>query len=174
MLRTVAASTAAGDFDQTRRTGLVTEFVPPKQNWLRPADAPTTKNSKQSGEGLTVTMVSGASSNHKSSGCDVLNASYSWLSMISRNVSLVRRWMACLMSSGDHQALAHTLAWSGAINNRLENVPWNGYPASRGAFVLINHAPAAGVPHACDVKVDQVSISNSGSEFLKSKNSVMP
>ena len=26
-----------------RRTGLVTEFVPPKQNWLRPADAPTTK-----------------------------------------------------------------------------------------------------------------------------------
>ncbi|CAB4836702.1 unannotated protein [freshwater metagenome] len=48
--------------DQLRRTGLVTEFVPPKQNWLRPADAPTTKNSKQSAEGFTVTMVSGASS----------------------------------------------------------------------------------------------------------------
>src|ERR1700676_1842443 len=69
------------------RTSLVTELVPPKQNWLRPAEAPTTKNSKQSGDGLTVTMVSGASSNHRSSGWDASKLSMGWFSMIWRNDS---------------------------------------------------------------------------------------
>src|SRR5690606_16515651 len=155
-------------------TGLVTELVPPKQNWLRPALAPTTKNSKQSADGLTVTRVSGASSSQRSSGCEVSKAGIDWLSMSLRNGSLVARWMASLMSSGVHPAAANAAAWSGAISSRLEKAPWNGYPASSGASFLISQAPADGVPTACEVRVAQLSMSFSGSEFWKSKNSVIP
>src|SRR5690606_29472105 len=94
--------------DQGRTIGLVTELVPPKQNWLRPADAPTTKSSKHSDDGFTLTIVSGASSRNDSSGCDARNASIDWLSMSWRNVSFVRRWIASRMSSGVQPAFANT------------------------------------------------------------------